>query len=381
MTLSPTTAYYIRRLIRQNLDQLQSVVATGAGIQADPLSDLNAVIQSLYLDAKEINTTLFELERLVNFHQGLSSQTGAHRKELSNVEQRIFWLLGFRLKKPDRRGTILLVDDTPENLRLLTKALTDQGYEVSCAISGPMALNAIHNISPDLILLDIRMPGMDGYEVCQQLKSTATTQDVPILFVSASDEVSDKVRAFELGGADYVTKPFQIEEVLVRIHHQLKLRDLQQRLEEQNVALQQQMRDRPSVMLETVDAPVDASTLLAKLPIVMHRYCLDDGWTTLYMSDTIQSLVGFAPSTFTLRKRPWTEFIHPMDRPTIKDHIRDAIKKRQFYGIEFRVIHADSSVRWVYHQGQPEMSKDGSVKHIDSMLVDISLCKQSLASI
>jgi PAS domain S-box-containing protein len=393
MTLSPTTAYYIRRLIRQNLDQLQSGMIQGAGKQTDPLSDLNAVIQSLHSDPKDINATLFELERLVNFHKGLSGQTGIHQKELAEVEKRMFWLLGFRFKKPEHRGTVLIVDDMPENLRLLTQALTNQGYTVSCAISGPMALNAIHKISPDLILLDIRMPGMDGYEVCQQLKSSTVTQDVPILFVSASDDVSDKVKAFEMGGADYVTKPFQIEEVLARIHHQLRIRDLQRRLEEQNVALQQQMGhpmgDRPSqapssptdIAHDRHPIPADMQALMAKLPVVIHRYCLDECWTTLYINDAIYSLVGVAPDEFTTQQRNWIDTIHPVDRQAITTKIHEAVQNNTAYALEFRVLHKDGSVRWVYQQGWAEIDDEGSVKHIDSTLVDISPCKKSLASI
>lgn len=395
MTLSPTTAYYIRRLIRQNLDQLQSSVAEGSGIQADPLSDLNAVIQSLHRDPKDIKSTLFELERLVNFHKGLSSQTGIHQKELAEVEKRLFWLLGFRFRKPGHRGTILLVDDMPENLRLLTQALTNQGYEVSCAINGPMALKAIHKILPDLVLLDIRMPDMDGYEVCQKLKAVSTLQDVPILFVSASDDVADKVKAFEMGGADYVTKPFQIEEVLARIHHQLKIRDLQRRLEEQNVALQEQMGDRPSPSSSFAPSPSDFTTsandqspmpmdmqaLMAKLPVVIHRYCLDEHWTTAYINNAIQAIVGIAPDSITTQHQCWLDIIHPVDRHVVKVKIREAIQNKTSYALEFRVLHKDGSVRWVYQQGAAEFEANGSVRHIDSTMVDISPCKKSLASI
>lgn len=382
MALSPTTAYYIRRLMRQNLDQLQPVVAKGAGMQADLFNDLNAVIQSLYLDAKEIKSTLFELERLVNFHKGLSSQTGAHQKELGDIEKRLFWLLGFKLKTADHQGKILLIDDMPENLRLLTKALSHQGYDVSCAISGPMALNAIRKISPDLILLDIRMPGMDGYAVCHQLKSTLTTQNIPVLFVSASDDVADKVKAFEMGGADYVTKPFQIEEVLARIHHQLRIRELQRRLEDQNMNLQKQISNHPSDKpMVTAESPVDLQVMINKLPIVIHRYCLDETWKTLYVSDALQMIVGFDSSVLIQQGRPWTQLIHPVDRQAVEQKIHAAIEQKMPYALEFRVVHADSSVRWVYQQGQAELSADGSVKYIDSTLVDISACKQSLVSI
>ena len=127
-------------------------------------------------------------------------------------------------------GNILIVDDLPDNLRLLSTILTDRGYEVGKARTGAMALNAVRAELPDLILLDINMPHMDGYEVCQQLKSNSTTQEIPVIFISALDEVWDKVKAFNVGGIDYITKPFQGEEVLARVANQLQIKALQKAL-------------------------------------------------------------------------------------------------------------------------------------------------------
>ena len=120
----------------------------------------------------------------------------------------------------DTRGDILIVDDTLANLRLLTDMLRDQGFKVRGVRSGPMAINAAQSAAPDLILLDINMPEMDGYETCRRLQADERTSEVPIVFLSALDEALDKVKAFEVGGVDYITKPFQIEEVLVRIESQ-----------------------------------------------------------------------------------------------------------------------------------------------------------------
>jgi adenylate cyclase len=242
--LSPAIAYYIRKLLRQNLDRLQFVVFPGAGIQADHLSDLNAVIQSLYLERSQARSVMLDLERFTLSHQALSTQGAMHRQELNRLEQEIFWLLGFKLQEAKHQEKILLIDDTPENLRLLSSALSQQGYDVRSAISGSMALSGICSIMPDLILLDIMMPGLNGYQVCEQFKANALTQDIPVIFISAVDEVLDKVKAFRIGGVDYITKPFQIEEVLVRVEHQLNICSLRKRLEEQNVRLHQALRDR-----------------------------------------------------------------------------------------------------------------------------------------
>ncbi len=133
------------------------------------------------------------------------------------------------------QNNILIVDDTPANLRLLSNMLTERGYKVRSVINGQMALMAARAAPPDLILLDIRMPDMNGYEVCEALKSEAATADIPIIFISALDEAEDKVRAFTVGGVDYVTKPFQFEEVLARVRTHLALCDLRQELEREIV--------------------------------------------------------------------------------------------------------------------------------------------------
>ncbi|MBK8433137.1 MAG: hybrid sensor histidine kinase/response regulator [Chloroflexi bacterium] len=122
-----------------------------------------------------------------------------------------------------KRGNILIVDDTPANLKILTTMLSSQGYRVRPAINGDVALKAVHSAPPDLILLDIMMPGMSGFDVCLALKANRETQKIPVIFISALDETLDKVKAFQMGGVDYITKPFQTEEVLVRVNTHLAL--------------------------------------------------------------------------------------------------------------------------------------------------------------
>lgn len=242
--LSLATTYQLRRLLHQNLDRLTSIVAEGAGLKADPLSDLNCVLESLYLEDSEINHAVNRLEHFVSLHQSLNQQGAKHRQELRKVEQDIFWLLGFKFIERLTLGTVLIVDDTLMNLKLLSKALETHGYETHCASNGLEALNLAKEVCPDLILLDIMMPGIDGYEVCDRLKTNLLTSNIPVLFISTMNDAIDKVRAFDIGGVDYVTKPFQSEEVLARIAHHINLRNLQKRLEAQNIRLQQESQER-----------------------------------------------------------------------------------------------------------------------------------------
>jgi CheY-like chemotaxis protein len=126
------------------------------------------------------------------------------------------------------RAAILIVDDTPANLELLTQMLSQQGHRVRVAADGLSALESARANPPDLVLLDIRMPGLNGYQVCEQLKADAPTRAIPVIFLSALNETADKIKAFSVGGVDYITKPFQAAEVLARVHTHLQLRQVEE---------------------------------------------------------------------------------------------------------------------------------------------------------
>ncbi len=142
------------------------------------------------------------------------------------------------------QANVLIVDDTIENLQFLSSILTEQGYKVRGVRNGHMALKAVETIPPQIILLDIKMPGLDGYQVCQQLKASPLTREIPVIFLSASDEVTDKVKAFEVGGTDYISKPFHWQEVVVRVKNQLALQSAKAQIQQLNAQLEQRVRQR-----------------------------------------------------------------------------------------------------------------------------------------
>lgn len=142
------------------------------------------------------------------------------------------------------QADILIVDDTPENLRLLSLMLSKRGYHVRKSLSGKAAIVSAQTVAPDLILLDIMMPEMDGYEVCQQLKSDSETAQIPVIFLSALNEAFDKVRAFQVGGTDFITKPFQLEEVLTRVQNQLAIRKKTNEIHQLNTELEERVKER-----------------------------------------------------------------------------------------------------------------------------------------
>jgi putative two-component system response regulator len=166
---------------------------------------------------------------------------------------------------PERSGrSVLVVDDAPENLHMLVKILAAQGYKPRAAKSGTLALQAAENDPPDLILLDIMMPGMDGHEVCRRLKANEKLKDIPVIFLSALDDTEDKVKAFAAGCVDYVTKPFRIEEVQARVDAQMKLRQLQTELETHNRHLQDLVRDQVKEISASQMATIFALAKLAE---------------------------------------------------------------------------------------------------------------------
>lgn len=164
----------------------------------------------------------------------------------------------------EQRFNVVVVDDMPENLRILINIFDDQGYKVRPLSDGRMALQAIKNTPPDLILLDIMMPEMDGFEVCEELKKDENLKDIPVIFISAISETFDKVKAFQLGGVDYITKPFQIQEVVARVNTHLTKGYLQKQLTYQNRNLQQIVEKQVMEISSGHVAAIAAITKLAE---------------------------------------------------------------------------------------------------------------------
>ncbi len=165
----------------------------------------------------------------------------------------------------NNKGNILVVDDNPANLRLLTGILSEQGYKVRPARDGFQALSTTQSVSLDLILLDINMPQMDGYEVCSKLKANAKTRNIPVIFISALSDVLDKVKAFGMGGVDYITKPFQVEEVLARVETHLALQRLQNSLRDKNEELAKTLQQLQATQEKLTIANQEISALNEKI--------------------------------------------------------------------------------------------------------------------
>jgi len=179
---------------------------------------------------------------------------------------------------PDYQPKILVVDDRPDNVELLSVILISQGYQVEECDRGMSAIELARSNPPDLILLDISMPEMDGFEVCQILKGDILTQEIPIVFLSALKDIDDKTQAFKIGGSDYITKPFQIAEVVVRVESQLKHYNLQAELKAKNIKLEQEIKARQAAEAKLLKLNQKLNTLatLDGLTNIANRFCFEN---------------------------------------------------------------------------------------------------------
>ncbi|MBU0550746.1 response regulator [Myxococcota bacterium] len=234
-------------------------------------------------------------------------------------------------------GDILIVDDVPENLRLLMDMLTAAGHTVRPATGGKMALRSAFARPPDLILLDIRMPEMDGYEVCHQLQSDARTQATPVLFLSGLGETNDKVKGFAVGAVDYITKPFEVEEVLARVRTHVLLKQTLTRLAEQNEALEAAQAE--------LEMRVALRTAALQASEAHHRAITRSAMDAIITLDQRARITSWNPAATRLFGWPEAEILGaPVTQllpasmwPAVRDGARWLLKEGGFYGGQKRL--------------------------------------------
>jgi len=271
---------------------------------------------------------------------------------------------------------ILIVDDIPANIQLLSQVLSENGYKVRKLISGQRALKAVELQAPDLILLDIKMPGMDGYEVCRQLKASEATCDIPIIFISALDDVFDKVKGFEAGGADYIIKPFEPVEVLARVSAQLKMQRLQQQLRcanvqlaAQNVQLSQEIQERQQaeanlrMLLHAVSH--DLRSPLSGMSLLLRSRLNDAGSNIVIDRRTVEvmvqsclrqlQLIESLTATQQLDVKSASLAMKPLSLPALVQNIlierlpilnQHRVKVKQLFAADLPLVNADAQQLW-----------------------------------
>ena len=243
---------------------------------------------------------------------------------------------------------ILMVDDHPENLRLLYQLLSKRGYKVRPTRDGKLALKFALSTPPDLILLDIMMPGMDGYQVCEQLKACPETKDIPVIFISALNEVFDKVKAFSVGAVDYISKPFEIAEVVARVENQMLLSRLSKEIVAQNARLQAEIEERKRVEAELRDSQRWLSAVIQTNPNLLYVYDLIEQ-RTVYINREIYTDIGYTlEETQQMAEAFLPNFIHPDDLPGFSEHISriETAKDGESFEFEYRIQHKNGESSW-----------------------------------
>ncbi|MEG4235453.1 PAS domain-containing protein [Microcoleus sp. Pol11C3] len=243
---------------------------------------------------------------------------------------------------------ILMVDDHPESLRLLSQILSKRGYKVRPTRDGSLALNFARSSAPDLILLDIMMPGMDGYQVCQLLKACPETKHIPVIFISSLDEVFDKVKAFSLGAADYITKPFQIEEVVARVQNQLLLSRLSKELLAKNALLEAEIEERKRIEVQLRESQHWLSAVIKTNPNLLYVYDLIEE-RSLYINREIYSDIGYRFEEIQEMAATFIpKLIHPDDIPAFSEHRKklETAKDGESFDFEYRIQHKNGEYRW-----------------------------------
>ncbi len=313
---------------------------------------------------------------------------------------------------------LVVVDDEESGLEILVALLTRHGFEVASATEGRAGLALIEEERPELVLLDVRMPGMDGYEVCRRLKHNHETRDIPVIFLSAHGHLEEKIQGFEVGGVDYVSKPYRIQEVLVRIRTHLALRNAHYLLEERTADLEREIEERERIedtlrdardhleqrVLERTAELSEANRLLEveirqrarieetlreserfhegileALPSILYLYD-PRSEKIAFVNDRVYDILGFRADQLNNRPRAFSGLFHPEDREHLHASRQrwGSARDGEFFVSEFRLRHASGSWLW-FRARETVFRRDagGEVSEVLAVALDVTSRKQT----
>jgi len=287
--------------------------------------------------------------------------------------------------------TILLVEDTKSIIDLVNLTLSNNGYTISVATNGVQALKIAPKLQPSLILLDILMPEMDGYQTCKLLKENELTKHIPVIFLSALTKTFDKVKAFQLGGVDYISKPIETDELLARIHTHLTIRHLQKELENSNQILEEKVKHRTSELSETnkqlqssINELFEKSDAL-KESEERYRYITETITDYIYKvyfengkpvntlhSPACYAILGYTAQELNTDSGLWYNIIHPDDKQNFDDFISTFLKSNKNATVEHRIIHKNGETVWISNTMIAFRNDNGKLLHYEGIIKDIT---------
>ncbi|MEH1966883.1 hybrid sensor histidine kinase/response regulator [Nostoc sp.] len=277
----------------------------------------------------------------------------------------------------NEKSVILIVDDTPINLELLFDLLKYYDFKVLVAENGKSALEMAEYASPDLILLDILMPEIDGFETCRRLKANPATQDIPVIFITAMTENVDKVKGLNIGAVDYITKPLENEEVLARVNTHLRLGNLTKKLTQQNKRLEMEILERQRVeeKLRCHSAVLDEWNNRYQALIQASGQILYD-WNLhtneIKYAGNIERILGYSMPEILGGLNRWLELVHPEDKNLFIEEINRVLSTKERFHLEFRVCRKDGTYITVEDNGYIFLDSTGKIARMAGFVIDIT---------
>ena len=259
---------------------------------------------------------------------------------------------------------IMIVDDSATNIDILVGMLKDQ-YRLTIAKTGERALELTRRHLPDLILLDLVMPGMDGFAVCEQLKAQAHTRDIPVIFITAMDQKEQKTRGFDLGAVDYITRPFHSAEVMARVKTHISMARMNEALREKNRVIRRDL-DEKSRQLDA---------LIRNLPGMVYRCRRDDQgrWNLEFMSEGCRKMTGYGADHFMdKRGRHYDQLAVPRDMKRVDKEVTRALEQGEAFQLLYRIHTLMENEKWVLEQGAGIYDEDGKLLGMEGMVFDVT---------
>ena len=277
------------------------------------------------------------------------------------------------------KGVIVIVDDKPTNLGVLFDFLTDSGFKVLVAQDGESAIQKVEYAHPDLILLDVMMPGIDGFETCRRLKANPSTQDIPVIFMTALSGTVDKVKGFNLGAVDFVTKPVQQEEVKARVSTHLALRNLQKKLQLQNEQLQQEIQEKQRAEQSLQQAEAKYRSIFENATEGIYQATPDGRYITA--NPALAKIYGYdSPDDLMTQVTNITQqlYVEPMRREDLATFMQ---KYDTLADMESQVYRKDGSIIWISENIRAVRDSNGSLDYYEGSVSDVTERRQAEVSL